>query len=54
MRALEKDGTIGKLYDIYYVTVGNATSVANAQKFGKAIAEKLKAADVDGVILTST
>ena len=54
MRALEKDGTIGKLYDRYYVTVGNATSVANAQKFGKAIAEKLKVADVDGVILTST
>ncbi len=54
MRALEKDGIIGKLYDLYYVTVGNATSVANAQKFGKAIAEKLKAADVGGVILTST
>jgi len=54
MRALEKDGTIGKLYDFYYVTVGNATSVANSQKFGKAIAEKLKAAGVDGVILTST
>jgi len=54
MRALEKDGTIGKLYDRYYVTVGNATSVANAQKFGKVIAEKLKAAGVDGVILTST
>jgi glycine reductase len=54
MRALEKDGTIGKLYDRYYVTVGNATSVANAQEFGKVIAEKLKAADVDGVILTST
>jgi len=54
MRALEKDGIIGKLYDLYYVTVGNATSVANSQKFGKAIAEKLKAADVGGVILTST
>ena len=54
MRALEKDGTIGKLYDRYYVTVGNATSVDNAQRFGKVIAEKLKAADVEGVILTST
>ena len=54
MRVLEKDGTIGKLHDLYYVTVGNATSVADSQKFGKAIAEKLKAADVDGVILTST
>jgi betaine reductase len=54
MRSLEKDGVIGRLYDRYYVTVGNATSVANAQKFGKVIAERLKAADVDGVILTST
>jgi len=54
MRDLEKEGAIGKLYDRYYVTVGNATSVANAQKFGREIAEKLIAADVDGVILTST
>jgi glycine reductase len=54
MRVLEKDGTIGKLHDLYYVTVGNATSVANAQKFGQEIAEKLTAAGVDGVILTST
>ena len=54
MRAFEKDGTIGKLYDVYYVTVGNATSVSDSQKFGKAIAEKLKSADVNGVILTST
>ena len=54
MRDLEKEGAIGKLYDRYYVTVGNATSVANAQKFGQEIAEKLIAADVDGVILTST
>jgi len=54
MRALERDGTIGKLYNLYYVTVGNATSVADSQKFGKAIAEKLKTANVDGVILTST
>lgn len=54
MRDLEKEGAIGKLYDRYYVTVGNATSVANAQKFGQEIAKKLIAADVDGVILTST
>ncbi len=54
MRTLEKDGTIGRLHHLYYVTVGNATSVANAERFGKDIAERLKAADVDGVILTST
>ncbi len=54
MRTLEKDGTIGRLHHLYYVTVGNATSVANAERFGKDIAERLKAAKVDGVILTST
>ena len=54
MRMLEKDGTIGKLYDLYFVTVGNATSVNNSEKFGKSIAELLKKADVGGVILTST
>lgn len=54
LRILEREGFIGKLHDYYYVTVGNATSVANSQKYGKMIAEKLKEADVDGVILTST
>ena len=54
LRTLEKAGIIGKMHDYYYVTVGNATSIASSQEFGKAIAEKLKAADVDGVILTST
>ena len=54
LRTLEKTGNIGKMHDLYYVTVGNATSVASSQGFGKAIAERLKAADVDGVILTST
>jgi glycine reductase len=54
LRSLEKAGIIGKMHEYYYVTVGNATSIASSQEFGKAIAEKLKAADVDGVILTST
>ena len=54
MRALEKDNTIGRLYDHYYVTVGNATSTAKSREFGKDIAERLKAEGIDGVILTST
>ncbi len=54
MRTLEKEGIIGKLHDFYYVTVGNATSVASCERFGKEIAKKLKAAGVNGVILTST
>jgi glycine reductase len=54
LRILEKEGIIGRLYDYYYVTVGNATSVASAKKFGSEIATELKAGGVNGVILTST
>jgi betaine reductase len=54
MRFLEKEGAIGKLHDFYYVTVGNATSVANAQRFGSEIAKRLQESGVQGVILTST
>jgi betaine reductase len=54
MRDLEKEGKIGKLYDYYYTTVGNGTSVANAKHFAEEIAQKLKDADVSAVILTST
>jgi selenoprotein B, glycine/betaine/sarcosine/D-proline reductase family len=54
MRALEKEGVIGKLYEYYYATVGNGTSVANAKKYGAEIAAQLKNAGVSAVILTST
>lgn len=54
MRQLEKEGIIGKLYEYYYATVGNGTSVANAKKYGAAIGAQLKNAGVDAVILTST
>lgn len=54
VRELEKEGVIGELYDYYYATVGNATSVASARKFGESIAGKLLADGVQAVILTST
>ena len=54
LRDLEKEGKIGKLYNVFYTTVGNGTSVANSRKFGTEIGSQLKAAHVDGVILTST
>ncbi len=54
MREFVADGTVGALHEYYYSTVGNGTAVASAKKFGEAIAEDLKAAGVDGVILTST
>ena len=43
-----------RLYNVFYTTVGNGTSVANSRKFGTEIGSQLKAAHVDGVILTST
>ena len=54
LRAMEKEGKIGKLHDYFYTTVGNGTAVANAKKFAAEIAEDLLAHKVDAVILTST
>lgn len=54
MRQLEKEGVIGKLHNVYYATVGNGTSVANAKKYAHAIGEELKQEKIDGIILTST
>ena len=54
LRALEAEGAIGKLHETFYSTVGNGTAVANAKAFGVEIGSRLKAAHVDGVILTST
>ena len=54
MRELEKEGVIGSLHETWYSTVGNGTAVANADKFGTEIGEKLLADNVDAVVLTST
>ena len=54
MRDPEKEGKIGKLHDYYYATVGNGTAVASAKKFAAEYAQKLLAAGVDAVIMTST
>jgi len=54
MRDLEREGAFGKLYETWYSTVGNGTSVAMARKFGEEMGQALKAAGVDAVILTST
>ena len=53
-RLLEKKGMFGKLYDYYYVTVGNVTAVASAARYGHEIGELLLKDGVQGVILTST
>lgn len=53
-KELEKKGEIGELYDYYFVTTGNSTSVADATRMGKEIAKELKEVGVDGAIMTST
>ncbi len=54
LKEMEKAGEIGSLYEYWYATVGNGTSVANAKKFAAEIAGELKSSGVDAVILTST
>ena len=54
LRDMEDEGRIGELFDYYYSTVGNGTSVANAVAYAKEIAQDLKDNDVQAVILTST
>lgn len=54
LRQLEKEKAIGSLHNIFYTTVGNGTSIANAKMFAHAIGEELKPEKVDAIILTST
>ena len=54
MRKLEREGAFGKLYDFVSLTTGTATSVANAERFGREIGEIFKRDGVDAAILTST
>jgi len=54
MRILEKEKAIGELYNYFYATVGNTTSVSSAKKFGEAIAKDMLENGIQGAILTST
>ena len=40
-RALEEEGRIGRLHDVFYTTTGNGTPVAAATRFGREIAAEL-------------
>jgi glycine reductase complex component B subunit gamma len=53
-RELEQSGAIGKLHETVYSTVGVATTLAHSARMGKEIADKLREAGVDAVILPST
>lgn len=54
LKEMERAGEIGSLHNYWYATVGNGTSVANAQKFAAEIKDELINDGVDAVILTST
>ncbi len=53
-RQLEREGRIGKLYERFVSTTGLSNPVANSKRIGRGIAEHLKQAGVEAVILTST
>lgn len=54
LKELEAEGYIGKVFDWFYTTTGTGTAVSKSVEFGTEIGAELKAAGVDGVILTST
>jgi glycine reductase len=54
MRELEREGRFGRLHEYVYATAGIGSTVEDATRTGQGIAEKLRDANVDGVILTST
>ena len=54
LRDLEKEGKIGSLHKFFYSTVGNGTAVTSAKQWGTEIGQKLRNAQVQAVILTST
>lgn len=56
LRELENEKAIAKVAEFFYTTSGNATSVENATRFGKAIAEDIRRRFKEnvGVIFTAT
>lgn len=54
LRDLEKEGRIGSLYEYFYSTTGNGTSVKNSKAFATEFAQDFVNDGVDAVILTST
>jgi glycine reductase len=53
-RELEQEGRFGRLYPSFLSTTGLANPLDNSRRLGREMAEHLKQARVDGVILTST
>ncbi len=54
LREMESEGTIGKLHEEFLSTTGNGNPLENSRRIGREMAQRLKDAGVDTVILTST
>jgi len=54
LREMERNGQVGKLHHEFLSTTGNGNPLENSRRMGREMAERLKAAGVDSVILTST
>ena len=54
LRDMQTEGKFDLLYELLVTTTGNSTSVKDATRMGEEIAIELKAAGVNGVIMTST
>lgn len=54
LRALERDGQIGRVHEQIYALPGVSTPVATARQLGRDIARDLQADRVDGVLLVAT
>jgi glycine reductase len=53
-RELEREGVIGRLHPEFYSTTGNTSVIPTMRRFAQEMGRELRAAGVDGVILTST
>jgi glycine reductase len=53
MRAIEREGGFGELYNHYYATVGNTTAVSNAKRYAEEIAQDMLRNQIQAAILTS-
>jgi glycine reductase len=54
VRALEKEGVIGGVYEYFFTTCGVGTNIDSSKAMGKSIAEELKKAGVSAALMTST
>ena len=54
MREMERSGAIGSLHEEFLSTTGNSNPLENSRRIGREMAQRLKEAGVDAVILPST